>query len=90
MIPAALLLINYFFFFLKLLIFIACSLKKSQNFFLQSLPLYTSFLLSMLLNEDAVDIKKPDGICSLTFVVNEFSGIFLHPSIFSIIHAESA
>ena len=41
----------------------------------------------MLLNEDAVDIEKPDRICSLTFAVDEFSGLFLHPSIFSIIHS---
>ena len=43
----------------------------------------------MLLNEDIVDIEKPDVICSLTFVVDELSGLFLHPSIFSIIHARS-
>ena len=36
----------------------------------------------MLLYEDFVDIEKPDGICSLTFVVDEFLGLFLHPSIF--------
>ena len=44
----------------------------------------------MLLNEDIVNIKKPDGICSPTFVEDEFSGLFLHPSIFSIIHSRSA
>ena len=44
----------------------------------------------MLLKEDIVDIEKPDGICLLTFVVDEFSGFFLHPSIFSIIHSRSA
>ena len=27
----------------------------------------------MLLNDDIVDIEKPDGICSLTFAVNELS-----------------
>ena len=43
----------------------------------------------MLLNEDIVDIEKHDGIRSLTFVVDEFSGLFLHPSIFSIIHSRS-
>ena len=47
-------------------------------------------LFYMLLNEDIVDIEKPDGICSLTFVVDEFSGLYLHPSIFSIIHSRSA
>ena len=37
----------------------------------------------MLLNEDIVDIEKPDAICSLTdgicsliFVLNEFPGCF--------------
>ena len=44
----------------------------------------------MLLNDDIVDIEKPDGICSPTFVVDEFSGLFLHPSIFSIKHSRSA
>ena len=44
----------------------------------------------MLLNDDIVDIEKPGGICSLTFVVDEFSGLFLHPSVSSIIHSRSA
>ena len=70
LIPAALLLINSFFFFLKSIILIVCSLKDTQNIFIQSLPLYASCLFSMLLDEDIVDIEKPDGICSLTFVVN--------------------
>ena len=57
---------------------------------MQSLPPNTLCLFSMLLNEDIVDIEKPDGICSLTFVVDEFSGLFLHPSIFSIKHSRPA
>ena len=44
----------------------------------------------MLLNEGIVDIENPDGICPLTFVVDEFSGLFLHPLIFSIIHSRPA
>ena len=40
----------------------------------------------MLLNDDIVDIEKLDGI----FAVDKFSGLFLHPSIFSIIHPISA
>ena len=44
----------------------------------------------MLLNEDIAAIQKPDGICSLIFVVDKFSGLFLHPSIFSILHSRSA
>ena len=37
-----------------------------------------------------VDIGKPNGICSLGFVEDEFSGLFLHLSIFSIEHSKSA
>ena len=44
----------------------------------------------MLLNDDIVDSGKPDGTSSFTFVVDEFSGLFLHPSIFSIKHSEFA
>ena len=50
----------------------------------------TSCLFSLLLNEDVVDIGKPDGICSLTFVADEVSGLLLHPSIFSYKHSRSA
>ena len=38
----------------------------------------------MALNDDIVDTEKPDRICSLTFVVDDFSGLFLHSLIFSI------
>ena len=39
----------------------------------------------MLLNEDIVDIEESDGICSLTFLADAFSGLFMYPSIISII-----
>ena len=55
-------------------------------FFMQSLPLYISCSF-MVLNDDTVDIKKPDVIFSYTFVVDEFSGLFLHPSIVSVKHS---
>ena len=74
------------FYFLKLIIFTACPLKDSQNFFMQFLLLYPSCLLSMLLNDNVVDIEKPDGICSLTSVIDGFSEF----STFSIKHARSA
>ena len=44
----------------------------------------------MFLNDDIVNIEKPDGICLPTFDVDEFSGLFLHPTIFSINHSRSA
>ena len=87
MIPAAPFLINCFFLFK--VIFIACSLKNSQYFFIKFLPLYISCLFFMLLYEDIVCIEKPDGICALNFVVDDFSRLLLHPSIFSIIHSGS-
>ena len=57
---------------------------------MQSLPLHTSCLFSMILNDDIVDIAKPDRICSPTFVVDEFSGLYLHPSIFYVKYLRSA
>ena len=44
----------------------------------------------MPLNDNILDIKKPDGICSPTSSTDEFSGLSLHPSIFSITHSRSA
>ena len=73
---------DFIFFFLNLVIFISCSCKNSQNFFMQSLPLPHACLFSMLLNDDIEDIEKGDGICFPTVVVNEFSGLFLQTSIF--------
>ena len=75
---------------LLLVLFFYFEINYFHCVFMQSLPLYTSYLFSMRLNEDIVDIEKLDGICVLTFVVDEFSGLFLHPSIFSIKHGRSA
>ena len=54
---------------------------------MQSLRLCILSLFSMLLNDDIADIGKSDGICSPTFVGDEFSESFLHSSIFSIKHS---
>ena len=37
----------------------------------------------IFLNDDVLDIEKPDGICSPSSVMDEPSGLFLDPSIFS-------
>ena len=59
---------------------------------MQSLPLGTSCLFSMLLNDGVAETEKPDGIFSLNFVVDEFSRLeyirFLNSSMFSIIHSK--
>ena len=56
---------------------------------MQSLPLNTSCLFSILLNDDIVDIENPDVICLFTFFVDEISRLLLHPSRFSIKHSRS-
>ena len=80
---------NFIYLFSKLITFIVCSLKDSQKFFMLSLPLCISCLFSILSNDDIIDIEKPDGICSLTLVLDEFVGFFLHPSVFSTKHPRS-
>ena len=84
---AALLLITSFFVFLKLIISVVCFLNDSQNVLMQSLPTYTSYLFIHYSHDDIIAIEKLDGICSLTFVVDEFSGLLLHPAFFSIKHS---
>ena len=44
----------------------------------------------MSLNDDIVDIEKPDRICTPTFAVYNLSGLFLHPFGFFIIDLRSA
>ena len=44
----------------------------------------------MLLNEDILGIEKLDGICLAIFVLVQLSGLFLHESIFSVLHSRSA
>ena len=46
---------------------------------MKSLLPYISCLCPMLLNDDIVDIGKPDGIYSASFAADEFSGLFLDP-----------
>ena len=42
-------------------------------------------IFCVFLNDDIADIEKPDGVCSPSFVVDEFSGLFVCPSIFYIL-----
>ena len=62
--------------------FVSCSLKEVQNTFTQSFPRYKVYLYSMCSNAQIFDIEYPQGICSLIFAVEEFSGLFAHPSLF--------
>ena len=44
----------------------------------------------MPLNDDIVDIEKPYGMRSLTFFIDDFSGLYFHPSVFTIKDLKSA
>ena len=83
--------VSNFIFFLFDINYLCCVLfQNSKNPFMQSLPLYTLCLFSILLHDDVLDIEKPNRICSPTFDVDEFSGFLLYPSNFSIRHSRSA
>ena len=66
------------------------SLKDSKNFFRQSLSLYTSCLFYMLLDDNIVEIEKPEGMCWPAFAVDKFSGLFILLSAFSITYSTFA
>ena len=57
------------------------TLKYTQNFFMQSFPLYTSCLFSTLLDDDIVDIEKQNMFAY--FSVDEYSELVLYQSVFS-------
>ena len=61
---------NYIFVFYEIIYLTTCSLKDSQIFLAQSLPLYTSCLSLMLSNNDIVDIEKS------AIVVDKFPAFF--------------
>ena len=88
MISAVHLLITlFFFFFLKLIVFIVCSPKNSLNFFMQSLPLYTSYsVLLMILStlKNLMEYIFTYFYCRWIFRVN------FHPSIFNVKDSRSA
>ena len=44
----------------------------------------------MPLNDNFVESEELNRICLLNFVVDDFSGLFLHPSVFSIKDSRSA
>ena len=52
--------------------------------------MYRPCLFSMFLKDDIADIENPDGICLITFAVDEFLGLFLQPSFFLITNSRSA
>ena len=47
-------------------------------------------IIFCVLNDNTVDVESPDGVYSPTFVVDEFSELFLHPSVFFIKHSKCA
>ena len=59
-------------------------LKDPQNFFMQNLPLYTSYLFSIPSNFHVVDVKYLQEMRSPIIVVDDFSALFLQPFTFLI------
>ena len=55
----------------------ACSLKNSQNVFI-NLYFCIHYAYFLSLNDNIADRKKSDGTPSLTFVENGFLGLSLH------------
>ena len=51
---------------------------------------YKLCLFSILSNAYIVDIEYTQGICSSIFIVEDFSGLLVHPSIYSIKDSRSA
>ena len=47
-------------------------------------------ILILLLNDDLIEIEKSNGMSSPNFAVDNYPGLFLHPSIFSLEHSGSA
>ena len=61
------------------------------SYLLRMLPSgFTKLFHVFFLKDDIVDIETPDGIFSPTFLLDEFSRLFLHPSIFCIKDSISA
>ena len=44
----------------------------------------------MLLDDNIVEIEKPEGMCWPTFAVDKFSGLFILLSVFSIMYSTFA
>ena len=51
---------------------------------MQSSPLYEASLFSALSKAYIVDTEYPQEICLPIFAIEDFSGLFAHPSIFLI------
>ena len=56
---------------------------------MQSSPLYIAYLFSMYLNENFVEIEKPDQMCLTIFLVHNLLRLYLHPTIFYIKNSKS-
>ena len=84
---------NIIYFFSKLIIFIACSIKDLQIFFMQYLSLYIVCLFSTPSNVHIVSIEYTQGICSPTFLAYDFTNLFyifhLHPPLLLIKDSKS-
>ena len=84
------LLLVTFFSLLNPIILIACSFEGLQNFFIQSFPRYKVCLFFIWSNPQIAGTEYPQIICSPVFLVEDFCGLFAHPSILLTNHSSSA
>ena len=80
---------SFIFFFIKLVTFLALSLKDSQKILSCNHYLYRHHDCFLYLNDYIINIEKSNGIRSSKFVVNDFYGLFLHSSVLYIKHSRS-
>ena len=75
---------NFILFFLVLIILFSYFFLRIHRNFFYNLHLCIHHAHFLSLNDNIVDIEKLDGIYFPTLVVDNFSGLFLHPSTFFI------
>ena len=81
---------EWYYFLICKVNYLHCVLTQRFTKPFQSSPLYTSRLFSIPSNTHIVDTKCQQGICSPSLVVDDFSGLFLHPSTVLIKDSRSA
>ena len=70
----------------SLRVFLGTYKARSNNFWSR----YTLCLISIPLNYNIIEIEKTDGVCSSSYIVDKFSGLYFHPSIFFIKYTRQA
>ena len=84
------LLLVTFFSLLNPIILLHVLLKAYKTFFIQSFPRYKVCLFLIWSNPQIAGTEYPQKICSPAFLVEDFRGLFAHPSFLLTNHSSSA